>query len=52
MKKATTGNVKNQEPKKLTIAEAKENLRLQINQHQTMLVKAQGALEVLEQIEE
>jgi len=47
--------VKDQEkelPKKLTISEVKENLKLQINQHQTMLIKAQGALEVLEQLEE
>lgn len=47
--------VKEQEtklPKKLTISEVKENLKLQINQHQTMLIKAQGALEVLEQLEE
>ena len=51
MKKATA-TTKSQEVKKLTIAEAKENLKLQINQHQTMLVKAQGALEVLEQLEE
>ena len=50
MKKAESPKV--EEQKKLTIAEAKENLRLQINQHQTMLVKAQGALEVLEQLEE
>lgn len=50
MKKATAEKV--EEPKKLTIAEAKENLRTQINQYQTMLVKAQGALEVLEQLEE
>jgi len=40
------------ENKKPTVAEVIENLKLQINQHQTMLVKAQGALEVLEQIEE
>lgn len=47
--------VKDQEkelPKKLTRADAIENLKLQINQHQTMLIKAQGALEVLEQLEE
>lgn len=37
---------------KPTVAEVIENLKLQINQHQTMMVKAQGALEVLTQLEE
>ena len=49
MKKVTT------EPKvepKPTVAEVIENLKVQINQYQTMMVKAQGALEVLTQLEE
>ncbi len=52
MKKVANETTKTEEPKKLTVAEAKENLQLQISQYQTMLVKAQGALEVLDQLEE
>ena len=47
--------VKTEEPKtepKPTVAEVIENLKVQINQYQTMMVKAQGALEVLTQLEE
>ena len=49
--------VKTQEPtstpvEKPTVAEVIENLKLQISQYQTMMVKAQGALEVLTQLEE
>jgi hypothetical protein len=54
MKKIET---KVQEPtpevdKKPTVAEVIENLKVQISQYQTMMVKAQGALEVLTQLEE
>jgi hypothetical protein len=52
MKKEVNETTKTEEPKKLTVAEARENLQLQISQYQTMLVKAQGALEVLNQLEE
>jgi len=52
MKKVANQTAKTEEPKKLSVAEAKENLKLQISQYQTMLVKAQGALEVLDQLEE
>ena len=49
--------LKTQEPtqvedKKPTVAEVIENLKVQISQYQTMMVKAQGALEVLTQLEE
>ena len=56
MKKVET---KIEEPKaqptpvaKPTVAEVIENLKVQINQYQTMMIKAQGALEVLTQLEE
>ena len=39
------------EPKP-TIPEVIENLKIQLNHHQTMVVKTQGAIEVLTQIEE
>ena len=47
--------VKTEEPEvqaKPTVAEVIENLKVQISQYQTMMVKAQGALEVLTQLEE
>ena len=48
--------LKTQEPtveeKKLTVPEVIENLKIQLNQYQTMVVKTQGALEVLTQLEE
>jgi len=37
---------------KPTVAEVIENLKVQISQYQTMMIKAQGALEVLTQLEE
>tara|TARA_R110002096_G_C14302189_1_gene698595 strand:+ start:396 stop:569 length:174 start_codon:yes stop_codon:yes gene_type:complete len=40
------------EDKKPTVAEVIENLKIQLNQYQTMAVKTQGALEVLTQLEE
>ena len=52
MKKAET-KVQDQKPvEKPTVAEVIENLKVQISQYQTMMVKAQGALEVLTQLEE
>tara|TARA_R100000808_G_C2151709_1_gene160867 strand:- start:1939 stop:2103 length:165 start_codon:yes stop_codon:yes gene_type:complete len=49
MKKAET---KLKEKSKPSIPEVIENLKAQINQYQTMLIKAQGALEVLTQLED
>ena len=40
------------EKKILTVPEVIENLKIQLSQYQTMVVKTQGALEVLTQIED
>ena len=52
MKKVKTQDPTPVENKKPTVAEVIENLKVQISQYQTMMVKAQGALEVLTQLEE
>ena len=40
------------EKKILTVPEVIENLKIQLSQYQTMVVKPQGALDVLTQIED
>ena len=40
------------EKKILTVPEVIENLKIQLSQYQTMVVKTQGSLEVLTQIED
>ena len=55
MHKGNMKKIKTEKPKvdpKPTVAEVIENLKVQISQYQTMMVKAQGALEVLTQLEE
>jgi hypothetical protein len=43
--------VKKEEPKKLTNSEALEDLKKQYEHYRTMMLKAQGAIEVLENLE-